>query len=425
VPLLSAVAVESAPADATRGTVRDRFWAWAHEAHVYDGLWGLPMNGRITPVEGAHFLGVPNIIMIRYEGEPAPPFEQYAVPFRSLKRVDWSLTGASGATSEEEREHVFRLAAGMPNLTGVFLDDFFTFTGTAKPHWLADNHPVFPVQLTLQLDAALPLTRLELAQSDWPSGDYRSADFRVEALDADGAWQPIASGKLPNAAGARVGVPLDGTLRAQLRLAILGTHDVRDARSCGLSGLRLWTRTEAVAGNRVRWQASSSHAGHGPENLAQGEGPDEPEAPAALSVEQLRTIRSRLDLQGRHLTLGVTLYTHQLAPRIRAHLNACDVVSLWTWEADDLVDLEANFARLKSLAPDKAVRLGCYLWDFGARRPMPVEAMKRQCEFGLQQLRAGAIEGMIFLATNVCDLRLETVEWTRAWIAEVGPQTLT
>ena len=77
-------------------TVRECIWAWSHEAGVYNGNYGLPGNSRITPVEGAHFLGVPNIIFIRYHDRPEPPFQQYAIPFKSLERVVWSITGASG-----------------------------------------------------------------------------------------------------------------------------------------------------------------------------------------------------------------------------------------------------------------------------------------------------------------------------------------
>jgi hypothetical protein len=55
---------------------------------------------------------------------------------------------------------------------------------------------------------------------------------------------------------------------------------------------------------------------------------------------------------------------------------------------------------------------------------MPLELMKRQTELGLQWLRAGQVEGLIFLATNVLDLGLETVAWTREWIAAAGPQAL-
>ena len=33
-------------------------------------------------------------------------------------------------------------------------------------------------------------------------------------------------------------------------------------------------------------------------------------------------------------------------------------------------------------------------------------------------------EGMIFLASCICDLKLEAVEWTRQWIQKVGDEIL-
>jgi hypothetical protein len=41
----------------------------------------------------------------------------------------WSITGAGGATSAEEVKHVFELAARTPNVTGLFMDDFFKGDG--------------------------------------------------------------------------------------------------------------------------------------------------------------------------------------------------------------------------------------------------------------------------------------------------------
>jgi hypothetical protein len=402
-----------------KGTVRDRFWMWAHEAHSYDNAWGLPRNGRITPVEGAQYLGVPNIILIRYEGKPAPPFEQYAVPFKSLKRVFWSIAGAGGATSDEEREQVFRLAANLPNMTGVFMDDFFQFSARGKPQWLADNDPQFPVYVEVELTNPKGLTAVELAQSDWGTGDYRSGDFVLQVPEEGGVWREVAKGTLPNAAGAKVKVALDGIGRRRFRVGILNTLDKEGARSCGLSRVEMWAGEEAVPLKSAKLKANSSYAGHGPDSLNEEA---KAEAPAALSVGQLQKIRDRLVVNGRRLDLGVTLYTYQLDPKIRPHLEYCDVISLWTWEAKDLERLEENFVRFKALVPKKRTWLGCYMWDFGTAKPMPIAAMKKQCEFGLNRLRDGQIEGMIFLASNLCDLDLETVEWTRQWIAAVGDQ---
>src|SRR5262245_31519952 len=226
--------------------VRDRFWAWGHEAGVCNGAWGLPKSSRITPVEGAHYLGIPNIIFVRYEGKPEPPYAQYALPFKSLKRVIWSIAGAGGATSREDREQVLKLSASLPNLQGVFLDDFFKLGGS-------------------------------------------------EGLQ----------------------VPVE----------------------------------------------------------------------AALSLEELGAIREQLKSPERKLDLGVTVYTHQLDSALQKHLDLCDIVSLWTWKSEDLKDLEANFEKLKQTMPSKRVWLGCYMWDFGNSKPMPLERMKLQCELGLRWLK--------------------------------------
>ncbi len=55
---------------------------------------------------------------------------------------------------------------------------------------------------------------------------------------------------------------------------------------------------------------------------------------------------------------------------------------------------------------------------------MTVTQMEHQCSLGLRWLHEGAIEGIIFLASCICDLELEAVEWTRQWRQEVGGEPL-
>ena len=50
--------------------------------------------------------------------------------------------------------------------------------------------------------------------------------------------------------------------------------------------------------------------------------------------------------------------------------------------------------------------------------------MQKQSELGLAWLKAGEIEGMIFLGTNIMDKNLKSVAWTREWIAKVGKEAL-
>jgi len=142
---------------------------------------------------------------------------------------------------------------------------------------------------------------------------------------------------------------------------------------------------------------------------------------AAYTPAELQAIRARLATCGRPLDLWVVLYDHQLDLPVREHLEECDVVTFWTWLGAGLSHLEENLERLERIAPPRLQKLlGCYMWDYGARQPMPVEAMEAQCEAGLRRLREGRLDGLVFLASCICDVGLETVAWTRDWIRRVG-----
>jgi hypothetical protein len=258
-------------------TVRDLFWVWGHEAGSHNPgshqiEWNLPGPSRITAIEAAAFLDVPNLLMVKYNGQPRMPFDRLAIAMRPLSQVIWSITGAMGEKSLDERVHVFELARRFPNISGVVMDDFI----------------------------------------NWDTG-----------------------------------------------------------------------------------------------------------APE-LSVEELTQVREQLQLPDRRLNLMMTLYSHQLTAGIQDHLDLCNQVGFWVWESSNLHRLESDFALLEQLAPHQSKFLGCYLWDFGARAPMPLTRLQRQCETGLAWLQSGRIDGMIFLPSCHCDLELETVEWLRGWIGSVG-----
>lgn len=120
----------------------------------------------------------------------------------------------------------------------------------------------------------------------------------------------------------------------------------------------------------------------------------------------------------------VTLYTSQLDAPIRDQLELMDVIMLWTWKGTELDKMEANLEKLEKLVPAKRKVLGCYMWNYGEKKPLPVPLMKHQCQLGLEWLKKGRIKGMIFLSNNICDMDLETVEWTRRWIQQVGDERI-
>ena len=114
---------------AKTSTVRDRLWVFACPAN---SDWSyFKRRSIMSPAESAFYLGVPNIIMVQI-GESTeqhkrfePPFEQYAIALRPLKRVQWSIAGSGGFTSNEETRQILELARKAPNFTGIYLDDFF------------------------------------------------------------------------------------------------------------------------------------------------------------------------------------------------------------------------------------------------------------------------------------------------------------
>ena len=436
--LVSFLSATAADRPAAPITVRDRLWSWsvdasfdwpAHEAGETPG------KNRMTPVEGAVYLGVPNVMFIQYQGIPPAPFEQYFTPFKAMQQVFWTLSNNGNQVHQlgKEQEHVFQLVAAHQNITGLLLDDFFI--GPINPkddsHWLAENNVAFPVSLTLQWPQAVEADALQLTQSDWPDGGYLTGKFVVDVSNDGTQWQEIIAGEMPDEAG--VAKKLDFPARALsfLRVRVLSSLDApvaMSAMSCGLKGVTLMHKVQPIALTGTQFQASSEYPGHEAGKL-ESFNPAKAGQPKAFSsqVSPLDLAEAKRRMQnvgGRKLDLAVVVYSNQLDEGIVPILKDVDVVLFWTWKSSDLRHLERNLRRLKELLPGKRVILGCYLWDFSNGQLMPLELMQKQSDLGLAWLKSGEIEGMIFLGSNIMDKNLKAVEWTREWIAKVGKEVL-
>src|SRR5579872_5468719 len=101
----------------------------------------------------------------------------------------------------------------------------------------------------------------------------------------------------------------------------------------------------------------------------------------ALSVEELRQVQQRLNGGNKKLDLWVVLYDKQLEEPVSDYLALCDVITFWSLSTlHDLEQMPSSFAKLEKLAPKARKMLGCYMYNFGESKPMPVSAMKFQCE---------------------------------------------
>lgn len=268
-------------------TVRDRLWMFGSPVNAdYDYV---HQRSVMTAVEANFYFGVPNIIMVQDDPgrrlDPPwkawePPFEQYALPLKLLKRVEWSVVGGAGVTKGWETHRVLDMAHRTPNFVGVYMDDFFEKEG-----------------------------------------------------------------------GAGKTVP-------------------------------------------------------------------------AFTPDQLRELQQRLKGPDKKLDLNVTLYTNELDRPIGDSLKLVDKVTLWTGKPADLTNLDRNLSTLERLAPKARKMLGVYLVDYDEGASVPLPAMQQQCGLGLEWLRSGRIEGIVFIGNTVMDLNYPAVEWTRQWIQKFGETKL-
>ena len=264
------------------GTLRDGLWMWGHETKTIQGHYKIPVGNPISQSEAIRSLGIPNVCVTRYQGEPVPPYDEFIKQFTDTKRVAWSVIDGAPQPYEQKKKDAIDISRKLPKLTTLFLDDFFI--GSAVPK---------------------------------------------------------------------------------------GTDGV---------------------------------------------------SPAHLTLEQIKNLHQESASLARPLEVAIVLYSNQLHPGIAPYFEYSDVVSFWTWKATDLVNLEENFRRYRAIVPKKRTLLGIYMWDFGNSKPITRELMEHQCNLGLKWFKEGQIEGMIFHCTPLCGLPLDSVKWSREWIAKHGDE---
>ena len=117
-------------------TIRDRLWMWGHHSamchkSVKEGAkWpGL----TVEQAEGCKMMGIPNNCVVRWGNLPEHPWGDYFDQFKAMKRITFSITdGAKGTVWEKLDIALKELKPSMPNLTGCFLDDYFTPQGLTQ-----------------------------------------------------------------------------------------------------------------------------------------------------------------------------------------------------------------------------------------------------------------------------------------------------
>jgi hypothetical protein len=140
--LLTALLLAPLPAyaqDTMPAMARDHLWLFAcppgGDVEYLENA-GVRGGSRMTPAEGAHWLGIPNLLFVTQDHTRPKPLwaestwkakttmEQWAISFESLKRVNWSAVGSNGGGGLKTVPDIVSIAKSYSNVTGIYLDDF-------------------------------------------------------------------------------------------------------------------------------------------------------------------------------------------------------------------------------------------------------------------------------------------------------------
>ncbi len=135
--------------------LRDKFWVWGHPEGRYNHEYGNDGESRMTPMEGAVYMGARNMFMVPVGVDVN--MRQYNKSFMSLDHVGWSIDNA--ADDPTTLEKVLEQTKDFPNINCGVFDDF---VGYLKKHPLPPekyhevheymhNNPVKPLDMWMVL----------------------------------------------------------------------------------------------------------------------------------------------------------------------------------------------------------------------------------------------------------------------------------
>lgn len=154
----------------------------------------------------------------------------------------------------------------------------------------------------------------------------------------------------------------------------------------------------------------------------------DPETAVPRSPEKVKNlfanVRTELDKAVRPMEMWSTCYVEQLKEFPAEVFTPMDGIIIWNLNVDGINTLEEGFSEYEKLLPNKRKMLGIYIYDYRQRRAVPDELMEKQCELGLEWLKSGRIEGMVFLTNCVMGVGLTSEYWLRDWIDKVGDEEL-
>lgn len=141
-------------------------------------------------------------------------------------------------------------------------------------------------------------------------------------------------------------------------------------------------------------------------------------------ITELKTIKDGLSKAKRKLELYTVWYVHEhgkIDPEVFKYI---DGLTMWTWNSEELCELEERFEKMEKGFPKHKKLLGVYMYDFYNKIPVPLDRMEHQCEVGLRLMKQGRLDGLIFEANSVMGVDYPSEYWLREWANKVGDESV-
>lgn len=140
----------------------------------------------------------------------------------------------------------------------------------------------------------------------------------------------------------------------------------------------------------------------------------------AFPPEVLEGFKDKLhNALDRPLELWSVIYEIDLEKPIVERARVFDVTTFWIWMGENFAKQEEYIKKIQQMIDGRRLMLGIYLYDYGNKRQLTEDQMRRQLDVVGEKLATGEAEGAILCSNCVADIGLPTVDITLDWLNQL------
>ena len=148
-----------------------------------------------------------------------------------------------------------------------------------------------------------------------------------------------------------------------------------------------------------------------------------------VSFDSFKAIKEKLrNNDVRPIESWMVLYTREFGldeksdAEFLPYMDIFDGIIMWTWEEKDVVLIPEKYEIFKRMTPNNKRMFGCYLWNFGEKKPATREAVLWQLDFYREKILLGEAEGVVLHTNTMADLDLDAYDAAIEWMKLHGDE---